>query len=157
VCVDKDLDEDEDEDMGGELDEDDLELVEEATGQRIERPSKSRLKRLRRARDDLDDDDLETIKAGTGDYQRGEDGQTRLRDLWDDEGALRVQRRNEELDEDEGEFEDDMRGFIEADEDEEENEMGEAERQERLERRRAEKERRRTAGGISELSGLDQK
>ncbi|PVG00182.1 hypothetical protein CPB86DRAFT_871966 [Serendipita vermifera] len=154
---DKDLDEDEDEDMGGELDEDDLELVEEATGHRPERASKSRLKRLRRAREETElDEELADLQDATGDYRKDAGDKTRLHDLWDDDTALRVQRRNEELDEDEGMFEDDMRGFIEADEDEEVNEMGDAERQERLERRRAEKERRRTAGGISELSGLDQ-
>ncbi|CAG8631143.1 14559_t:CDS:2 [Acaulospora colombiana] len=131
-------------------------LVEEATGHRPERASKSRLKRLRRARDDTElDEELADLQDVTGDYRKATGDQTRLHDLWDDDSTLRVQRRNEELDEDDGMFEDDMRGFIEADEDEEENEMGEAERQERLERRRAEKERRRTAGGISELAGLD--
>lgn len=80
-----------------------------------------------------------------------------LRDLWDDEGTLRAPRRDEDADEEEVIEDDDMRGFIEADEDEEENEMGEAERQERLERIRAEKEKRRNAGGISKLAGLDQK
>lgn len=80
-----------------------------------------------------------------------------LRDLWDDEGTLRVPRRDEEVDDEEvGEFEDDMHRFIEADEDEEENDMGEAERLERTERRRAEREKRRGAGGIK-LAGLDQK
>ena len=138
-----------------------MELVEEFTGQRFERPSKSRLKRLRRAgenddsrhvsfgrQQDLDENNLDADNRMVA----GND----LKDLWEDDGTLRVRRRDEEIEEDEGD-DDDMRGFIEADEDEEENEMGEAERQERLERRRAEKERRRSAGGLSRMAGLDQK
>jgi Acidic N-terminal SPT6 len=143
------------------LDEDDLELVEEFTGQRIERPSKSRLKRLRRAGDRDDEDDDESPVARRIMARDGRDGEpvlgSDLRDLWDDEGTLRAPRRDEEPDEEEMVEDDDMRGFIEADEDEEENEMGEAERQERLERLRAEKAKRRNAGGISKLAGLDQK
>lgn len=138
-----------------------MEIVEKYIGHRIARPTKSRLKRLRRAgenedsqqvsygRDrDLDEDNLDADDGLVG----GND----LKDLWDDDGTLRARRRDEEPDEEEVD-DDDLRGFIEADEDEEENEMGEAERQERLERRRAEKERRRTAGGLTRMAGLDQK
>lgn len=126
-------------------------MVEENTGTRIARPSKSRLKRLRRGREDgsLDgDNDLRTGGAR-------ERGTHEMNDMWADEGPVTVQRRDEE-EEEEGDFDDDMGGFIEADDDDEENAMGEAERQERLERRRAEKERRKIAG-FPKLAGLDQK
>ncbi|KAG8759037.1 Transcription elongation factor spt6 [Serendipita sp. 396] len=151
----RDKDEDEEEDGGiGELDEDDLDIVEQYTGQRVERHSKSRLKRLRRARDEDDEDDDVVYDRSAG-LESGTTTGRDLGDLWDDEGALRIQHRDGE-DPEEPEDDDDMRGFIEADEDEEVNDMGEAEKQERLERRRAEKERRKNAGDISRLAGLDQ-
>lgn len=150
-------DEEEDDEMG-ELDEDDLELVEEFTGQRV-RPSKSRLKRLRRAREDDEDDDITTRRrvdddSGEDDHQRRRSA-AEPRDLWEDDADLRVARRDEEDGDEQDDF-DDMGAFIVRDPEDEENEMGEAERQERMEQRRAAKERKRGAGDISKLAGLDQ-
>ncbi|KAG8823109.1 Transcription elongation factor spt6, partial [Serendipita sp. 399] len=150
---DRDNDEDDDDEMGG-LDEDDLDLVEQYTGQRVERPSKSRLKRLRRAGDEDDDEDDMTHERSSQPEGRTASGRE-LGDLWDDDGALRVHHRDGD-DQEEPDDDDDLRGFIAADDDDEENGMGEAEKEELHAMRRAAKERRKNAGDISRLAGLDQ-
>lgn len=151
-------DEEEDEEMG-DLDEEDLELLEENTGTRIERRNKAP-KRIRRGRDD-DDVMGDTIRKrrrvldddNRGASQRGGD----LGDLWDDDGIRRVRRAREEDEDEPPEFGDDMRDFIEDDDEDEDIQMGEAERQERLEQRRAEAARKRKAGGRPQVAGLDTK
>lgn len=99
---------------------------------------------------------MDSPEISTGRRLADMDDDRDLEDLWADEAALRVPRRDDEASDEQQEFDDDMQGFIEADDDEGDDDMGEAERQERLERKRAEKERRRIAGGLPKLEGLDQ-
>ncbi|KAI0065393.1 transcription elongation factor Spt6 [Artomyces pyxidatus] len=139
------------------LEEDDLELLEENTGETFSR-SKNRLTRLRRGRDsgtppvassskrrpavessdeDLDADDLELPRVQ--DITR----------IWDDERAAGGREDEEDLD--------DMDNFIDYDDEEEgAGGMDEEEREERRrERRRLEKERRKALGSRPELTGID--
>lgn len=145
----------------GDLDEEDLELLEENTGTRIERRNKAP-KRIRRGREDEPDNEQgDAIRKkrraldddSRGVSQRGGD----LGDLWDDDGIRRVRRAREEDEDEPPEFGDDMRDFIEDDDEDEDIQMGEAERQERLEQRRAEAARKRKAGGRPQVAGLDTK
>lgn len=141
------------------LEEDDLELLEENTGETFLR-NKNRLTRLRRGRDsesppvassskrktvvdfsdeDLDADDLELPQVQ--DIHR----------IWDDERAAGGRDDDEDMD--------DMDNFIDYD-DEEEGVGGldEEEREERRrERRRLEKERRKALRSRPELTGIDAK
>lgn len=136
------------------LEEDDLELLEENTGETFTR-NKNKLTRLRRGRDsppvassskrkavvessddDLDGDDLEMPQVQ--DIQR----------IWDD--AHQTGGRDEE---------EDLDDFIDYDDEEEGvGGMDEEEREERRrERRRLEKERRKALGSRPELTGIDAK
>ncbi|KZT53981.1 transcription elongation factor Spt6 [Calocera cornea HHB12733] len=137
--------EEQDDDMDGELDEDDLMLVEENTGQRIEPERFSRLRRHRspspsadvrepkRRRREADEDSLPSADD--------------LANIFAKDGA-------------EDEDEDDLDDFIEEDEEDEEDEdrnLNEEEReQRRRERKKEKKERRLLTVARPELVGIDE-
>jgi transcription elongation factor SPT6 len=141
------------------LEDDDLELLEENTGETFAR-SKNKLTRLRRGRDsrsppvastsrrksvvESSEDDLDTrgpTASRTNDISR----------IWDDEKGVGGREEDEDMD--------DMDNFIDYDDEEEgHGDMDEEEREERRrERRRLEKERRKALGSHPELTGIDAK
>lgn len=138
------------------MDEDDIELLEENTGNRI----RSRhLTRLRRGRDSASDEEAAAskrkniVESSDDDLDESNIIGAReiqdIQDIWNDERAGR--------DEDEDM---DMDDFIDDEEDEEEGAgaMAEEEREERRrERRRLEKERRKALRSRPELTGIDAK
>ncbi|KZO97710.1 hypothetical protein CALVIDRAFT_535812 [Calocera viscosa TUFC12733] len=134
-----------DDDMDGELDEDDLMLVEENTGQRLE---PERFSRLRRHRSPSPSADTRAPKR-----RRREADEEPPRGIHDLERVF-----DKEGDEDEDE--DDMDSFIEEDEEDEmEEDMNlneEEKEQRRKERKKEKKERRRATVARPELVGIDE-
>ena len=139
------------------LEDDDLELLEENTGETFAR-SKNKLTRLRRGRDsrsppvpstsrrksvvDFSEDDLAVgapVTSRTNDISR----------IWDDDKGVGGREEEEDMD--------DMDNFIDYDDEEEgHGDLDEEEREERRrERRRLEKERRKALGSHPELTGID--
>jgi transcription elongation factor SPT6 len=138
----------------GDLEDDDLELLQENTGADFSH----RLTRLRRAGGSVspppassskrkvvvvssDDDDLDNdVDSTTQD----------IANLWDDERGVGAREEDDEMDLD------DMDNFIEYEDEDGTGVMNEAEREEkRRERRRMEKERRKALGNRPELAGID--
>ncbi|KAH7107505.1 SH2 domain-containing protein [Auriculariales sp. MPI-PUGE-AT-0066] len=122
----------EDEDADGQLEDDDLELLAENTGQRFERSEKlSRIRRGRRSESPADHPEP----------RRGEKG---MQDIWEDDV------RGSEDDDD-----DDMRGFIESSDEEDPAITPEERRAAREEKRRQRREARRKGLINPGVAGID--
>jgi len=141
------------------LEDDDLELLEENTGETFAR-SKNKLTRLRRGRDSRSPPVASTsrrksvVESSEDDLDIRGPTTSRPNDIsriWDDEKGAGGREEDEDMD--------DMDNFIDYDDDEEgHGDMDEEEREERRrERRRLEKERRKALGSHPELTGIDAK
>jgi transcription elongation factor SPT6 len=125
------------------LEEDDLELLEENTGRRVDRQRLTRIRRIRDSESPSQDiPDIPSTSKRGDEPRRGSDGG--IDDIWDDDD-----RQQGEMGDDES-----MESFI--DDDEQDDGMAQEERdQRRKEKRRLEKERSRAIGQRPELSGID--
>ncbi|KAI0273742.1 transcription elongation factor Spt6 [Gloeopeniophorella convolvens] len=139
------------------LEDDDLDLLEENTGETFAR-SKNKLTRLRRGRDSGSPPVASTsrrksvVESSEDDLDLGGPTTSRTNDIsriWDDDRGAAGREEDEDLD--------DMDNFIDYDDEEEgHGDMDEEEREERRrERRRLEKERRKAFGSHPELTGID--
>ncbi|KAI0256807.1 transcription elongation factor Spt6 [Lactifluus subvellereus] len=138
------------------LEDDDLELLEENTGETFAR--KNKLTRLRRGRDSGSPPVASTsrrksvVESSEDDLDIGRPATSRTNDIsriWDDDKGAGGREEEEDMD--------DMDNFIDYDDEEEgHGDMDEEEREERRrERRRLEKERRKALGSHPELTGID--
>ena len=126
------------------MEEDDLDLVEENTGRRVDR---QRLTRIRRIHSDSSTEDLPSaFQSRISREPSGVDvsGDRDIERIWEDDDRPGADALDDE----------DMDDFI--DDDEQDEGMAEEEREERRkERKRAEKERHRALGTRPELTGID--